>query len=55
MCSSDLVRITLKTTGTNLHKSDTTAMVRVHIRMDLENKAGEIILTKEKNKDTSTK
>ena len=39
-----IVRVTLKTTGTNLHKSDTTAMVRVHIRMDLENKAGEIIL-----------
>ena len=39
-----IVRVTLKTTGTNLHKSDTTAMVRVHIRMDLENEAGEIIL-----------
>lgn len=37
-------RYTSKRHGTNLHKSDTTAMVRVHIRMDLENEAGEIIL-----------
>ena len=39
-----VVGITFETSGTNLHESNTTAMVRVHIGMDLENEAGESIL-----------
>ena len=39
-----VVGITFETAGTNLHESNTTAMIRVHIGMDLENETGEGIL-----------
>ena len=39
-----VVGITFETAGTDLHESNTTAMIRVHIGMDLENETGEGIL-----------
>ena len=39
-----VVGVTLETAGANLHEGDATTVVRIHIGMDLEHEAGEVIL-----------
>ena len=39
-----IVGITLETTGADLYERNTAAVVRIHVRMDLEDEAGEVIL-----------